>query len=264
MRPQRVPAISDRVNFSCTALTGTNKVGNLKRDANGYYEVVLGALDVFNHSGQFWPHDTSAREIFQKSSSFMRRIARAALRAEYGHPKRDGMSIMDFANRLTVIDERMVCCHIAEVWLDTSRVKDPSGKVVIAIMGKIRPNGPYGHVLEQQLQNPLENVCFSIRAVTTDNMIRGRYEKSLREIITWDYVNEGGIAAANKYSVPSLESLNDMAVPVEMLHDHVQRLRLASSNGIAMESDSSMLSSILDAVRQQPTVGITQPRSANW
>jgi len=239
---------SDRINFNCTALVGTNKVGNLKRDADGYYEVVLGALDVYNFSGQFYP-STGVKELFQESSSFVRRVRRAALRCEYGHPKRDpGMSMPEYANRLTQIWEHMVCCHIKDVWLDTQKVKDPSGRVVIAIMGKIRPAAtPYGLALEKQLENPHENVCFSIRAVTHDVMVRGRYEKNIKEVITWDYVNEPGIAAANKFSFPSLESIDagmsyagadtvaDMSVPVSALQDYIAR-QDANPTTVSMES----------------------------
>lgn len=271
---------SDRIGFSCTALVGTNKVGNLKRDADGYYEVVLGALDVFNHSGQFWPASASVKEIFQKSSAFMRRISRAALRCEYGHPKKEGnMTMPEYAHRLTQIWEHMVCCHIKEVWLETSRVKDKDGRVVIAIMGKIRPSStPWGLALEKQLQNPHENVCFSIRAVTNDVMQFGRYDKTIKEIITWDYVNEPGIAVANKYSVPSLESLDgtspdggslevleEVEVPVEMLRSFIETRR-NTGMGISLESnDGVSLEGLLDRI-DQPVKANTgaRPGSNRW
>lgn len=271
---------SDRIGFSCTALVGTNKVGNLKRDADGYYEVVLGALDVFNHSGQFWPASSSVKEIFQKSSAFMRRISRAALRCEYGHPKKEGnMTMPEYAHRLTQIWEHMVCCHIKEVWLETSRVKDKDGRVVIAIMGKIRPSStPWGLALEKQLQNPHENVCFSIRAVTSDTMQFGRYDKTIKEIITWDYVNEPGIAVANKYSVPSLESLDgsspdsgclevleEVEVPVAMLRSFVESRR-NTGMGISMESSEGVsLEGLIERI-DQPVKAKTgvRPGSTSW
>lgn len=273
-------AVSDRIGFSCTALAGTNKVGNLKRDADGYYEVVLGALDVYNHGGQFWPASASVKEIFHKSSAFMRRISRAALRCEYGHPKKEGgMSMPDYAHRLTQIWEHMVCCHIKEVWLETTRVKDKDGRVVIAIMGKIRPSStPWGIALEKQLQNPHENVCFSIRAVTTDTLDFGQYNKTIKEIITWDYVNEPGIAVANKYSAPSLESLDspcldgghletmeEIEVPVGMLKSYVESRRgtamsvsMESSEGVSLEN---LLERIESTVKPKDS---SRPGSNRW
>ena len=273
-------AVTDRIGFSCTALAGTNKVGNLKRDADGYYEVVLGALDVYNHRGQYWPATTEVREMFKQSSRFMRRISRAALRCEYGHPKKEGgMNMKEYAHRLTQIWEHMVCCHIKEVWLETSRVKDPSGRVVIAIMGKIRPSAtPYGLALEKQLQNPHENVCFSIRAVTGDIMERGRYDKHIKEIITWDYVNEPGIAAANKYCAPSLESidavasvadvqtLEEVSVPVAMLETYVHAQRNTGLS-VSMESaDDVSLSSLVAQFRAEtPKLpSAVRPKSTKW
>jgi hypothetical protein len=271
-------AQSDRLSFNCTALVGTNKVGNLKRDADGYYEVVLGALDVYNFSGQYYP-SSGVKELFMESSSFVRRVRRAALRCEYGHPKREGgMSMPEYANRLTQIWEHMVCCHIKDVWLETQKVKDANGRTVIAIMGKIKPAAtPYGLALEKQLENPHENVCFSIRAVTHDTMVRGRYEKAIKEVITWDYVNEPGIAAANKYSCPSLESidgntsfagaetLTDLAVPVTALEAYVAQQDAAPYN-VALESaEDCSLKQLLQrhhhAVSAKPTA---RPGSSAW
>lgn len=257
---------SERINFTCTALVGTNKVGTLKKDENGYYPVVLGALDVFNHSGDFWPAATS-KEIFKESSSFMRRISRAALRSEYGHPKREpGQSISEYSDRLMRIYELNVCCHISKVWLETSRVKDQSGKVIIAIMGLVRPSGPLGPTLEAQFQNPHENVCFSIRAVTNDYMVRGRNEKNIREIVTWDYVNEPGIAAANKYSAPSLESLEESSVPLELLAQHVKNQQTLGL-GISMEDseDMNLANLVKKLTLEQPKVASTdRPGSTHW
>ena len=39
------------VKYSCTSLAGVNKVGNLKKTEDGYYPLVVGALDVFNSAG---------------------------------------------------------------------------------------------------------------------------------------------------------------------------------------------------------------------
>nr|UVX43090.1 MAG: Prohead core protein serine protease [Bacteriophage sp.] len=214
---------NDKVVFSGGTLIGANQGGTLKKNEHGYYEVVLGALDVFNSNGQYYPLGP-AKALFEASSAFMRRLKNKALRAEYGHPKRDGMPLMEYADRLTRIDERMVCCHIHDVWLETSKVKNAEGRTVIAIMGLICPTGPYGEVLRQQLENPNENVCFSIRAVTHDEYVRGRYEKQIREIISWDYVNEPGISVANKFSSPSLESI-DTVVPLELMGTYLSAKR---------------------------------------
>lgn len=201
--------MSQRATFSCTALMGTNKAGLLKPDENGYYTVVLGALDTYNSAGDFYPFE-SAKELFKESSSLMRRIKNGACRAEYGHPKKvPGMTDREFLSRILTIHEDKVCCHIKEVTIDSNSVKGADGKPVLAIIGKIKPSGPYGQVLKEQLENKDENVCFSIRSLTRD-VFDGRVNrKNLMQVICWDYVNEPGIAVANKYQSPSLESAND-------------------------------------------------------
>lgn len=199
------PQPRNSVRFACTSLAGINKVGTLKQDADGYYEVVVGALNVFNSAGQLYVYEQS-KNLFESSSQLMRRVKRGALRGEYGHPKfMPGMTQEQFANRCLSIYEDMQCCHHKEITLDFNRVKDENGKPVIAIISKVAPSGPYGPALEKQLQNPAENVCFSIRAFTDDFREGGIVKRALKTIVTWDYVNEPGIAVAEKFKSPALE-----------------------------------------------------------
>lgn len=200
------------VKFECTRLSGTGKKGILKPDENGYYPLVVGALNVFNSAGQYYVYE-QARELFEQSSQLMRRVQRGSLRGEYGHPKMvPGMSADQFANRVMSIYEENTCCHHKEIWLDFDNVKDANGKPVIAIMSKVCPAGPLGHVLEKSLNNPDENVCFSIRAFTDDYRDGGIYKRVLKTIVTWDYVTEPGLAVAEKYKAPTLESFQEMSL----------------------------------------------------
>ena len=81
------------IRFSCTSLAGTQKQGIIPKDANGYYDMVIGGLDILNSAGEYYDH-AGAKELFQESSSFMRRVKRGALRGEVGHPRREhGQSI---------------------------------------------------------------------------------------------------------------------------------------------------------------------------
>lgn len=200
----------NQIRFGCTSLLGTNKAGNLKKDDNGYYECVVGALNMFNSAGQYYVYD-QARELFEKSSQLMRRVNRGALRGEYGHPKRQpGMGMEEFAHRVLSIHEEQTCCHHAELFLDFDRIKDETGRPVIAIVSKVAPSGPFGHVLERSLNNPKENVCFSIRSFTDDYVDRGIVKRILRTVVTFDYVNEPGIAVAEKFKSPALENFEEV------------------------------------------------------
>ena len=58
-------------------------------------------------------------------------------------------------------------------------------------------------------KNPKENVCFSIRSFTDNSYSHGRVNKVLKNIITFDYVNEPGIHIAEKYKSPSLEAVEE-------------------------------------------------------
>lgn len=199
----------NNVTFTCTRLNGTNKVGELKKNANGYYLMVVGALNMFNSAGMYYRAD-AAKHFFEESSSFMRRVQRGALRAEYGHPRRDpGMSMQAYYARLLSIYEDKECAHFASVSLDFENFKDDQGRPIVAILAEVTPSGPLGHVLEKKLQNPMENVCFSIRSFTDDKMERGIINRYIKQIVTFDYVNEPGMSVAEKFNSPALEGLED-------------------------------------------------------
>lgn len=225
------------IRFGCTSLLGTNKVGELKKNDDGYYEMIVGALNMFNSAGQFYVYE-QAKHLFESSSQLMRRVKRGALRGEYGHPKRlPGQSMDAFANRVLTIHEENVCCHFAELWLDFDRVKDESGRPVIAIMAMVAPSGPFGGVLERTLQNKRENACFSIRSFTDDDVDRmGIVRRVLKTVVTFDYVNEPGIAVAEKYKSPALESFGDEIV---FGRGQIERgVQLAQVTGMGAESVS--------------------------
>ena len=197
------------VTFTCTRLNGTNKVGELKKNERGYYLMVVGALNMFNSAGMYYRFD-AAKQFFEESSALMRRVKRGALRSEYGHPRREaGMSMQAYYARLLQIHEDKVCCHFASLTLDFENYKDDQGRPIVAILAEVCPSGPLGHVLEKQLLNPSENICFSIRSFTDDKLERGVVNRYIKTIVTFDYVNEPGMNVAEKWNAPGLESFED-------------------------------------------------------
>lgn len=220
------------VKFTCTSLRGTNKKGILTPDANGYYDLPVGGLNVLNSAGQWYDYD-GAKALFESSSQLMRRVKRGALRGEVGHPQmQPGQSEDDYMMRILTIDERNVCAHFAELYLDMNNFKSDNGEPIIAIMAKVGPSGPFGDMLAKKLKNSQENVCFSIRAFTSDSNIRGRYTRVLKNVVTFDYVNEPGIHIAEKFKSPSLESLTERIVTKSQM----QRAVVSNSAGLAKES----------------------------
>lgn len=103
-------------------------------------------------------------------------------------------------------------CSLLRYLFRFENFKNPNGTKIIAIRAKLRPSGAKGDFLQQQLDNPKENVCFSIRSFTENTYRGGRTNKVIKTIVTFDYVNEPGIHIAEKYKSPSLESLTDVVV----------------------------------------------------
>jgi hypothetical protein len=209
----------DKVKFTATALLG-GKTGILPKDSDGYYTLPVGGLNVYNNLGEFYTLE-GAKELFTDSSYFMRRVSSRCLKAEVGHPKQTiGMTIKDYIRRILTIDPNNVCGHFKEVWLDTEfgkKQSDPKHNATVAIMAKVKPAGEKSLVLESALNDPHENVCFSIRALTNDYFKAAQKFRVLDTIVTFDYVIEPGISYATKYNSPSLESREEQILLIEQL-----------------------------------------------
>jgi len=221
------------VSMGCTMLMGTQKKGVLKPDHDGYYTVVLGAYGAYNSAGMFYDLQ-SAVPFFQQGSPLMRMLEKGVLRGEYKHPeKQGGQSDQAFIGRIRQIDSDRVAFHIRNLRLEPGQ-KDEKGRPVTVVIGEVRPSGPYGQVLKDALDNPHENVYFSVRSLTVDDMMRG--VKYTRDIVTWDFVNEGGIYNANKYYSPALESFSQVEVTPTMLWGLAEEQRQQKASG--MESNA--------------------------
>lgn len=258
------------ITYGCTALVGTNKVGVLSKNSDGYYDMVLGALQAYNSAGAFYELN-QAKQLFESSGELMRRIANGAVRSEVGHPRfQEGMSERAWFSRVNDIYEPNCCAHIAEVQLSYDTMRDPQGRPVVAIMGKVRPSGANERFLERQLENPKENVCFSIRSFTNDRVEGGRIVKYLKKIVTWDTVNEPGIAIANKYSVPSLESVSseniaDLDSYEFDLANIAQFAKEEMANGVSMESGNAPATEMLQLVGYvEKPIKVYVPASFRW
>lgn len=198
--------MANQITYRCTALLGTNKKGVLKPDANGYYTVTVGGFNVHNYGGAYYPLG-QAEKLFQDSGALMRRVKAGVVRGELGHPRQEGMSSNDYFRRLNEIHEDKVCCHFADVTLDYDNYKSKSGFPIVAVVARLKPGGPFGQVLRESLDNPEEETCFSVRAAVVPAMEGGREVRYVEDIVTWDYVNEGGIAIARKYYSMALEGM---------------------------------------------------------
>lgn len=253
------------VSFVATALMGTNKVGNLAPDSDGYYEVVLGGFETDNEHGHYYSFEKQTQNLFEESSQLMRQIKAGNLFGEYGHPKRaPGENIMDFLKRCILVNEKMQSHHIRKVSLDFKNVTDAKKRTIVAVLGEIKPLGPYADSLRDILNTKSANCCFSVRAQTDDvDMPNGKEKRSVKSIITWDYVGDPGVATSSKFHAPKLESFHDEFVDYSVL----AKLRDEVATGyIKMESAAGgrILDELLLDYRADFNGGTKMPRSRGW
>lgn len=235
--------------YQNNVVVGTTQIGKIKPDANGYYEVILGAFNIHNSSGAFYPLEP-VKNLLLSSSNLMRRIKDRALRSEYGHPRKGNMRPAEFLARVMDILETNTCNHIMKIELDEQRIVDPNtNKTAAVIIGWVYPSGPFGPILEKQFSNAQESVSYSIRSITNDHFnASGTLIKEIKEIVTWDYVNEPGIHLAKKGFSPSLESnkttYNDLDYCIFDEATILEARGITRQNGIGNES-TEMLFDIL-------------------
>lgn len=265
---------TDTIRFTATKLVAKGKQGILKPDADGYYDLVIGGLNVFNSAQQYYTLK-GASALFEQSSQFMRRVKNGVLKGELGHPKRTGMmrdrlgretafrlTDDEFVERVLRIEETNTCCHFKEIYLDTNFGKDNpdiKNKDAVAIHGLVKPAGPQAIALKEALENKDENVCFSIRALTRDYYERGVLNRVLERIVTWDFILEPGIHYANKWDTPALESISETIITERMVDRLIKR---QMQSGIATEDSISMaleMKQLFDGLK-----GPQKPVFTNW
>lgn len=247
----------DVVKFTETVFSEKGKKGILTPDSNGYYEVMVGALNSYNSAGEYYTAE-GALDIFQSSSHFMRRIKNGALYAELGHPKKSPeMSMEQFYNRVISIEETNICGHFCEIRLDFDfGKKNPELKNsdLIGIVAKVKPAGPKASALQIALENPKQNAAFSIRGLTENKYRNGRVERRLTNVITFDHVCEPGIASSDKHYAPGLEHLIAAESMLNEVMDTVidkkalKRILEGNMKVIGMESNRELFNDILKSI----------------
>ena len=203
-----------QVTVGCDLLAGSGKRGILTPDADGYYTVVLGAYGTQNSAGMFYDLPSGVA-MFREDTVLMRRLKKGVLFMEFKHPEPflpngNPMSESQYLGRIRKIDDDRTCAHIKELTLVDG--KDESGRSVKYVLGSVKPYGPYKTVYQDSLDNPNINTYNSVRSITNDDVMRGI--KYTCEIVTWDFVGEGGILGANKYNSPALESFAGTSVVI--------------------------------------------------
>ena len=188
------------LRYNCVALAGVNRPAEYKRDENGYYYVLLAALNVYNSDNIFYLYNES-KHVFERSNIFMRKMASGKLWGERDHPPYvPGMSEAEGVDRNEWIEITNTAMHIRDIdVIPTEEMVD--GLPVVEIWGWINPDGcEHGDKLKVALDNPDMNVCFSLRAVVREGIINGRKCRRIDRLVTVDWVIEDGLKICNKYS----------------------------------------------------------------
>ena len=249
------------IKFTATKLQAKGKTGIIKPDAEGYYDLVIGALNSFNSAGEYYTLE-GAKQLFESSSNFMLRVKNGYLKGELGHPKMlPGMTMNDYVRRILTIDEKNISTHFKEIWLDHDYCKQnpQSSGNMVAIRAKLKPAGPQGPYLKQSLEDPNDNVSFSIRALTKDYVARGQTFRVLTNIVTWDQVAAPGIAVANKWDSPATESFENIPITEQSLRTFIRE----HTSIAAMESSVQMAEEILTTLTDNRSVG-KKPLYSKW
>nr|DAS66847.1 MAG TPA: Prohead core protein protease [Caudoviricetes sp.] len=242
--------------FNNTALMGTNKVGDLKSDENGYYYVCLGALEYPNSYGATYDLNPG-KELLSSTSPFMRQIKKGQLWGEYGHPEKDGLTNEQYLQRIYTVREKFQSHHIREVIIDENAT-DVNGRKFIAIYGWVKPSGPYAQYLEKQLKDKDQCVSFSIRSLTNDKMVGGKLTKALVTIITWDYVGEPGLDVATKWNSPALEELDSYTFSTSEIKSLLAQQQ-ASGHGL-----ESSCAKMMETLRRVESAELPKQGKPSW
>jgi hypothetical protein len=253
----------DAVKFTETVFSSKNKKGVLVPDSDGYYEMVVGALNTYNSAGEYYTAE-GAVQLFESSSHLMRRIKSGALYSELGHPKKDpGMTMEQFYSRVVSLEETNICGHFSEIRLDFQFGKNHpelNNPELIAVIAKVKPAGAKASALQLSFENRKQAVNFSIRGLTENKYRNGRTERRLTNIITFDMVCEPGVAIASKQYSPCLEArIATESCLTELLdltvdHTTLKRVLTRSVDLVGMESSRELYQDILKSL---------EPKKAN-
>lgn len=261
--------------YRMTRLDGIDKEGVIKPDSDGWYTVCIGALDhasknINPKTGQAEYYGSQGYEqFFAPGTLFNDRIQGGFIKAEYGHPEREpGMSDVAFLERNMQIREKNVCAVFGAIWLVHDFVDPLTKEKCVGIFAKIKPTGPYGKFLENDLLTKGVNVCFSIRSLTTRKVINGRNTKVLHTVITFDFVTEPGITCAEKFVSPSMESAVPQVTFTEDVRDvevsAASARRLIERSNISGLSTESGVMRILKEVAQEQKGKPSIKHSFDW
>lgn len=179
-----------------------NRNKDIKKDENGDYLVIVGAVNHFTAGGELYVAE-EVKEKFAENSILMERCKNDLLEIEDEHPTWEpSMSKAQWFERLYSYDKAKVAGKITKLWLEETDEYAPGTDLkIILIWAAIRPftDRPKGLLLKRDLENPDKNVAFSIRSIIYQETFNLTPVCKIKDIITFDWVSSPGISKAHKY-----------------------------------------------------------------
>ena len=174
----------------------------LEPNKDGYYTVPLMVMGAKTLNGIHYRIDPIQRCITDPTSRFNIMLTDGKLYGEYDHPP-----VVDKKDipRLLEIYQKCKSHHIRKVWSHPT----PLSNGGILLMGEIKPDGPWGQYLEDNLRDPNMNTSFSIRSLCEEHRdVRTReIYRDVQILVTFDNIGAGGFKEACKRMSPANESL---------------------------------------------------------
>lgn len=191
-----------------TKMENANK--QVKKNDDGSFDVVVGAVNHFNSMGEFYTAEGVREKFFKANSYLMERCKGGYLRIESEHPVfKTGMTQEEWFQRLYSFDKVRTAGVITELWLEELSIKeDGTDMNIILIWARIMPltDRELGVTLQKDLENPNINTAFSIRSIIIKELVNLNTVCKIQDIITFDWVSSPGIKKANAFYTAGMES----------------------------------------------------------
>lgn len=241
--------------YSAVYIPNLLQNNKLKPDSNGYYNTTMGAFNIVSRNGVYYPATNAVLNLFKPGGIVRRRLDEGVMRSELGHPNIVGLDVKSILRRLAVIEEKNVCAHIRD--LELIKGRDDKGQEIIIVNGSFKPSGPYGTTFKEQVDNPDENVAFSVRCFANQYINKGLLNKEAKDIITYDTVNDAGVKFASQFDyaklatptigLESLCELSDISFTDTDLHNAIKQ----PNSSVGLESEFSRLTHVRTALGWQ-------------
>lgn len=152
-----------------------------KKNDDGSFEVVLGNSAVRSRNGLVFPAERLRNEIIKLNV----RAKQGTALAEIGFPKRvPGEDIDTFRLRFTTVDLERVCARFTDFRVEDDNPTNPR------IVATVRPAGPFGDLVREQLEAGGEQVYFGARFSADHRTEDAAPKLALNHFITFDLVSE--------------------------------------------------------------------------